>query len=178
MRASEQDSFTFSESKQLKDCGWQENVKEFIFPDTFQEEITVWPTDLKAIIMSKGTSYNYMIEKFKLHDDIRVVFDSFYRTPLRNLSPGLKIIIFGHSCNYSIDDLPDSVEYIQLGYRFDQPIHKFPASLKYIRFDHDYTHDIVLPYSESDKILVEVSTYYDGNIINESCHEIKYHVID
>jgi hypothetical protein len=176
MKALEYGSCAFSESNRLQDCGYQISVKEFIFNDEFKGEIGIWPSDLKAIIMSKGINYNYMIEKLKINNDTRAVFDNFYNVKLRNLPSNLKIIYFGHFYNYPIDDLPDSIEYIELGFKFNLPIRKFPANLKYIKFDHNYSHDIILP--SSGNIVVEVSSYYEGNIINRYFHKIKRHVID
>lgn len=73
---------------------------------------------------------------------------------LKNLPFGLKSVIFNHDNNTfieRIDDLSDSVEYIELPKYFDRKIRKFPSQLKTIKcsknnyFIKDYSnYDVIL----------------------------------
>ena len=47
-------------------------------------------------------------------------------------------VYFGNNFNYSIDKLPDSIEWLVLGKKFNQPIKKCIRNLKYLTFGHDF----------------------------------------
>lgn len=47
--------------------------------------------------------------------------------------------------NKSIDNLPDNIEKLFLGYAFNQKINKFPKNLKHLKIWSEFDHDLYLP---------------------------------
>ena len=61
-----------------------------------------------------------------------------YNDPLPDLSifKNVKKAKFDYYFNNSIDNLPDTIEYIELGWEFNTPINKLPTNLKEINFSN------------------------------------------
>jgi hypothetical protein len=62
-----------------------------------------------------------------------------YNQPLDNLPQGLKRLKLGYNFDHELDNLPDSIEEMHLGSRFDKIIYKLPRNLKEIDFGEAFS---------------------------------------
>jgi hypothetical protein len=93
-----------------------------------------------------NTIYNYT--KFLTNDNFNkylnkihcIRFCDGYFTPVLDFSifKNVKKAKFDYYFNQSIDNLPDTIEHIELGWEFNTPINKLPKNLKEIIFDNFY----------------------------------------
>jgi hypothetical protein len=83
---------------------------------------------------------------------IHIIFGTYFNESLEGLPPNLKTLIFGNSVflncyktsyfNKSVDELPDSLLYLELGHKFNQKINKLPAKLETLKLGYYYTENI------------------------------------
>ena len=55
-----------------------------------------------------------------------------------NLPNNLRYLLLGYSFNHSIDSLPDSITHLHLGPSFSQPVNKLPKNLIVLGIYHNY----------------------------------------
>jgi hypothetical protein len=92
------------------------------------------------------TIYNYT--KFLTNDNFNKYLDKIYCVRIRDeyidplpdfsMFKNLKKMKFDYYFNKSIDNLPDTVEHIELNWEFNTPINKLPTNLKEITFGNFY----------------------------------------
>ena len=74
-----------------------------------------------------------------------------------------KTVIFGDDFNQNIDNLPDSIQYITTGARFNTIITKIPESLLSLIFHHYSLYNYPLIFNQSSKKLRKIILGYDFN---------------
>jgi len=96
---------------------------------------------------------NHFIKLNPVPDTVtHIIFGTYFNGTLESLPPNLKTLIFGNSLflngyktsyfNKNIDNLPDSLLYLELGHKFNQKINKLPPKLESLKLGYYYMTDI------------------------------------
>ena len=69
-----------------------------------------------------------------------IIFDRFFNLELQNLPNSIKKISFNNYSEYDkeLNCLPEFVEYLELGIKYDKKIKKIPLNLKTIKCNEQY----------------------------------------
>jgi hypothetical protein len=90
-------------------------------------------------------SFDDSIDSISLPDHIESIkFGHWFNQSIVNVewSKSLKTIIFGDEFFQLIDELPDTIEFLELGYNFNLPINKLPNSLHSIVFGKKFNQSL------------------------------------
>ena len=93
---------------------------------------------------------------------------SMFNQPVNNLPNSLIYLEFGYHFNQPVDNLPDSLTHLEFGNKFNKPVDHLPEGLQYLQFGYSFNQSVEnLP--KSLKIL-KLSTIYNLPLINLPQH--------
>ncbi len=118
------------------------------FDDTFNEPIEKWfgliTDDIIGIDLSKSDDFDYPIDKLA-QTNIRILkLGTSFRQSLDNLPLTLKVLDMEYAEQFDspINNLPDGLEVLKLGYFFNQPINNLPKTLKVLYTNCYFNHPL------------------------------------
>ena len=84
------------------------------------------------VFISTNNEYDEFIKNFDVlgMTNIHLCFSGDFNYPINNLPNGIKKIDLGYYFNQPIDNLPSGLESLSLGKNFNQPLDNLPYSLK------------------------------------------------
>ncbi len=131
---------TFNETLNDNDYETMSKYRRVGFGYMFNQKLENLPSNIEELRL--GESFDQPIDL--LQKPIDFGFCCFYNflTNLRTKNYTLKKLVITGKFNHSIDNLPDSIEYLEIIGFFNQPINKLPANLKYLKIVGKFNQNI------------------------------------
>jgi hypothetical protein len=117
---------------------------------------------LKELVLSSNISSNvnkyidmHILEKFCVLETLHI---GNYNNRINKFPPNLKHLIFDNY-NYVLDNLPDTVEILEIGYESNLDLNYLPKNLKILDMGENITCNILVKYPESLEELKIIETH-------------------
>jgi len=118
-----------------------ENIRVLFLGQQFQQKIDYLPCNLLKLTIW-GIFNNEINHLPKTLQSLIFQNYSYFNQPIDNLPDGLEYLELGHSFNQSVDKLPPNLKILKFGYCFNQDVDKLPQSLKEIHFGFSFEKSI------------------------------------